>query len=562
MLLCWTAAADELELRWGGRVQSDVRFRIQAKETGAFYKKLELPAGVARNENIFKAKLDALYGSYAGVVDVDFVWLGYPESLDGIADLSDRGFVDPYYLQVHALYLEAADFIFEGLDLRIGQQQIKWGVGDQFNPTNTLNPNDVEDVLLFGEQMANLMIKLDYAVYDMWTVSGVLVPIFQPALLPRSAPLGIAATDRYPFTDEQLRHRIRSEQQLSRLLGWPTAVDRAVPIMPDKSLENMQFAFRLAGTILDQDIAVSYYRGRTDFPQPFLNYTVQSPFAERQCSPQDATDCVNGLLDTVTSLGYPEIQVVGLNLSGEVDLLGWMSDSIHPIGYRLELAVVFPERYTIGMVQEAMDFVIVTQPAGEYDYDGDGDPGGARPVVVDDIPFFKWVLGLDYSFGRHVYANLMWVHGLVDEFGIGYAVRQGESQSDQSDLLTCQTSGDFRTCNSREILRQRLGDYMVFGLDFKFLDDRLLLRLFSILDLTGIEEAEWDRRAQRMIKKHSSFYTEKGFSMVIYPELGYNFGNGLEVGLGVLLQLGEDYTKFGDPAAGGSLAWARARFSF
>jgi hypothetical protein len=396
----------------------------------------------------------------------------------------------------------------------------------------------------------------------MWTVSGVLVPIFQPALLPRSAPLGIAATDRYPMVNEPLRHRIRSEQQLSRLLGWPTVVDRAVPVMPDKSLENMQFAFRLSGTLLDQDIAVGYYRGRTDFPQAFLNYTVQNPFAEQLCNPQDDLDCVNGLLGTVTSLGYPEIQVVGLNLSGEVDLLGWVSDSIHPIGYRLELAVIFPERHTIGMVQEDMDFGIVTQPAGEYDYDGDGTPGGARPVVVDDIPFFKWVVGLDYSFGRHVYANLMWVHGLVDEFGIGYAVRQGESLSDQADLLTCQTSGDFQNCNSREILRQRLGDYIVFGLDFKFLDDRLLLRLFSILDITGIDEAVWDRRAERMIKKHHSFLTEKGFSAVIYPELGYNFGNGLEVGLGVLLQLGEDYTKFGDPAAGGSLAWFRARFSF
>ena len=562
LFCCWTAAADDLELRWGGRVQSDVRFRIESKGIGDFYKEYELPTGVARNENIFKMKLDALYGSFAGVVDVDFVWLGYPESLDGIADLSTRGNVDPYYLQVHALYLEAANFIVEGLDLRIGQQQVKWGVGDQFNPTNTINPNDVEDVLLFGEQMANLMVKLDYAIYDMWTVSGVLVPIFKPALLPRSGYLGIAATDRYPFVNEQLRHRIRSEQHLSRLFGWPTVVDEAVPVMPDKSIENMQFAFRLSGTLLDQDIAVSYYRGRTDFPQAYLNYTVQgSQFAEPKCTPQNDLDGVIGLLGTVTSLGYPEIQVVGLNLSGEVDLLGWMSDSIHPIGYRLELAVIFPERTTIGMIQEEIN-VGVTQPAGEYDYDNDGDPGGARPVVVDEIPFFKWVVGLDYSFGRHVYANLMWIHGLVDEFGIGWAVRDGESLSDQAEILACRTDADFGTCNSREILRPRLGDYVVFGLDFKFLDDRLLLRLFSILDITGIDEAVWDRRAERMIRKHNSFYTEKGFSAVIYPELGYNFGNGLEVGLGVLLQLGKEYTKFGDPAAGGSLAWTRARFSF
>jgi hypothetical protein len=556
------ALGDELELRWGGRVQSDVRFRIESKRTGDFYKEYELPAGVARNENIFKIKLDAIHGSLAGVADVDFVWLGYPESLDGIADLSVRGNLDPYYLQVHALYLEAADFIVEGLDLRVGQQQVKWGVGDQFNPTNTINPNDVEDVLLFGEQMANLMVKLDYAIYDLWTVSGVLVPVFKPALLPRSAQLGIAATDRYPFINEQMRHRIRSEQQLSRLLGWPTVVDAAVPVMPEKSVENMQFAFRLSGTILDQDIAVSYYRGRADFPLAYQNHTGQGPFAEQLCNPLDDQDCVNGLLETVTSLGYPEIQVVGLNLSGEVDPLGWISGGIHPIGYRLELAVIFPRRQTIGMIQEELDFGIITQPAGEYDYDGDGNPGGARPVVVDSIPFFKWVLGLDYSFGRHVYANLMWIHGLADEFGIGPAVRRGESPSDQADLLDCHLSGDYRTCNSREMLRQRLGDYLVFGLDFKFLDDRLLLRLFSILDLTGIDEATWDRRADRMLKKHDSFYSEKGFSAVIYPELGYNFKNGLEVGLGVLLQLGEDYTKFGDPAAGGSLAWTRARFSF
>jgi hypothetical protein len=390
----------------------------------------------------------------------------------------------------------------------------------------------------------------------------VLVPVFQPALLPRSAPLGIAATDRYPFLSEPLRHRIRSEQQLSRLLGWPTVVEEAVPVMPEKSVENMQFAFRLSGTILNQDIAVSYYRGRTDFPQAVRNYTVQDRFVDPLCNPANDQDCIQGLLKTVTSLGYPEIQVVGLNLSGEVDPFGWISDDIHPIGYRLELAVIFPKRQTIGMIQEEMDFGIVTQPSGEYDYDGDGEPGGARPVVVDSIPFFKWVLGLDYSFGRHVYANLMWIHGLVDEFGIGFAVRQGESLNDQADLLTCQTSGDYRTCSSREILRQRLGDYVVFGLDFKFLDDRLLLRLFTIWDLTGIEEAEWDRRANRMVKKHSAFYSEKGFSAVIYPELGYNFKNGLEVGLGVLLQLGEEYTKFGDPAAGGSLLWTRARFSF
>jgi hypothetical protein len=48
---------------------------------------------------------------------------------------------------------------------------------------------------------------------------------------------------------------------------------------------------------------------------------------------------------------------------------------------------------------------------------------------------------------------------------------------------------------------------------------------------------------------------------VVYPEVSYNFGNGLELSSGALLQFGKTYTKFGDPTAGGSVAFARARFS-
>ena len=53
-----------------------------------------------------------------------------------------------------------------------------------------------------------------------------------------------------------------------------------------------------------------------------------------------------------------------------------------------------------------------------------------------------------------------------------------------------------------------------------------------------------------------------GFSAVLFPELDYNFGNGLELGTGALVLLGHSYTKFGDPAAGGSVYFVRGRFSF
>jgi hypothetical protein len=59
-----------------------------------------------------------------------------------------------------------------------------------------------------------------------------------------------------------------------------------------------------------------------------------------------------------------------------------------------------------------------------------------------------------------------------------------------------------------------------------------------------------------------SMFTSEGFSASIYPELDYNFGNGLELGAGALVLLGASTTKFGDPAAGGSLAFVRGRYSF
>jgi TRAP-type C4-dicarboxylate transport system permease large subunit len=64
----------------------------------------------------------------------------------------------------------------------VGRQIVHWGTADAFNPTNNLNPNDVEDPLLLGEQRANLMVRLDYNFWDQWTLSGVLVPIFKPLI--------------------------------------------------------------------------------------------------------------------------------------------------------------------------------------------------------------------------------------------------------------------------------------------------------------------------------------------------------------------------------------------
>jgi hypothetical protein len=536
---------------------------------------------VSRNENIFKLKLEALYGNFTGVIDVDFVWRGYPEALEAVGDLARRNLVDPYYIQAHAAYVEAVDFLVEGLDLRVGQQLVLWGKGDQFNPTNNLNANDVEDILLFGEQLANLMARLDYAFGDMWSVSAVLVPVFKPALLPNTATLGLSALDRAPFLDSGLRHRVHFEKALSTASGLPTVATRVEPLLPDTSLGNMQFAIRLAGTLFGQDMALSYYNGRSDIPQPILNHTTQ--LDGQLCNPADETggDCIDGLLQTEAQLGYPEVQVIGFNLAGEIPL-SWLSNSLHGVGYRLELGVYLPEKTAITLTQGDLEVGGFPYPAGEYDYDGDGEPGGPNPLVLDSTPFLKWTLGLDYSFGRHVMATLMWVHGFADEFGAGdflsegYVVRRGGvAGATGEDPMVCLLEeigqgativAATRNCGGRsatEILRPRIGDYVVMGVDVRFDDEKGLLRFFGIWDISGYFEDRWDEQLERprRVRRYLSLFGD-GFSAILYPEFSYNFGNGLELGFGALLQLGKSYTKFGDPAAGGSLVFTRARFSY
>ena len=575
VLLSASVAQAQIDLRWGGRVQSDIRFRTAAVGLGGYYARTELPAGVARNENIFKLKLDAGYDRFTAVAELDFVFYGYSQQLEGIGDLSLREKVDPYRIEGQALYIEAVDLFVNGLDVRIGQQQVFWGKGDQFNPTNTINSNDIEDPLLFGEQVANMMVKVDYTPGTTWTFTGVLVPIFKPALLPDSAFIGLSAADRLPMVDSALRWRLHTEKAFTEsVLGFPTVVQTAIPDLPERTAANMQWAFRVAGTLWDQDIALSYYYGRTDTPQAYLNVTRLKN--DPRCDPNDATRCIRGMLETETRLGYPRMQVIGLNMAGQVNLLGWLSSKIKPIGYRVEAGLFLPQAATISLLQEEMDFGLYTQPAGEYVYHFDVSGSGRfpRPLVVDDTPFAKWVVGLDYTFNKYVYTNLQWVHGFPDEFGAGdfitegWAVRSGGT-GDLSLAAPCLFDPNPQKCLATagekvavETLRPRLGDYLVLGVDIRLLSQKMLVRLFGILDLIGIYEERWDEVVGERVREHLGMFTSRGFSAVIYPEVQYNFGNGFELGAGALVMLGDTDSKFGDPATGGSQVFTRARFTW
>lgn len=563
-----TEPADAITLRFSGQLSSEIQYRIEEKAAGQFYERRVLARQIARNENTANLKLQAAAASLFGVADIDVDWLGLAGEIDGLGSLSRPEQVSPARIQAHAVFVEASDLLIDGLDLRVGQQVVQWGVGDQFNPTNTVNPSDLENVLYFGRQLPNLIAKADYGLTDTWTISALLVPVFKPAVLPASAELGLTATDRLPFVDDNLRWRLHTENALGVSLGYPSRVASIRPILPEPTPSNAQWAVRVGGEVLGQDIGLSYYDGRTDIPVPVANHVLQRQ--GEACDPSNSSACIDGLLETDVTLRYPRMKVVGLNIAGELDALGWLSSGVAPIGFRLEVGLYLPNERRFRITQEAVELPPgsgIGFPAGEYDY---GLPDGNRPTVVESTPFAKWVLGLDYSFGRHVYANVMWVHGLPDEYGAGdflhegWSVRRGDTvrgRSVETSVDACFLAQSGEKC-ARELLRPRIGDYLVVGIDVTLLSNRLLVRLFNIVDVSGMVEETWDEQASSRVRTRHAFWSDQARSLVVYPEIEYNAGGGFRLGGGALLQLGEPTSKFGDPAAGGSLAWMRVSFAF
>jgi hypothetical protein len=546
-------AMAQTEVDGAGYFQHDFRYRLNELPAGAWYYDLSAQPGIVRNRTTAHGHLRARSGRFSGVADADLVMTGFPTGVDGVEELSLRERVDPFRIEVHELYVQAQGFILPNLDLRVGQQMVQWGVGDQFNPTNTVNSDDLEDPLLFGDQLGNAMIRLDYAVGPMWQATAIMVPVFKPALLPASGPIGIGATARLPFHSSKLRYRVHSEQAAGLSFGYPTIGTETINDLPEATLANAQWAFRFGGAVGLQYVAFSYYRCRQDFPVPIRNHPTQETFAEPVCNPSNEEECIEGLLHTSTTLGFPKTQVFGFNATGELP-------PAFPIGYRVELGVEIPEEARIALTQDELAFSIITQPAGEYEYEIDG----GRPLVLSADPYAKWVVGLDYTFGPMFYLNAQWVHGLLDEAGRGdflskgFAVRDGGVDPDSSFAL-CALDRNGEQC-AVETLRRRINDYAVIGLDINFASSAGLFRLFTITDLSGVWKDEWNGSARE--RTFYSAFTPEGRAGVLYPELQYNFGGGFDSAVGALIQYGKSYSKFGAPEAGGSLVFTRVRYSF
>lgn len=331
-------------------------------------------------------------------------------------------------------YLDLYKFFSDNLDVRLGKQIIAWGTADKLNPTSNVSPDDLEDPFNFGEKLGVNAIQT--TVY--WgnvSLNGIFVPEFGTAELPSGefaqAFAGTFSTPEGMTVGTITQHTLQPASDLD---------------------ESALYAVKLSTMVWEYDVSLSYVAGRDDLPLP--NNVVLTP-----------VDTL-GTLDLDVDLIYPKMQVIGADLAGQ----------FMTVGVWAEGALFLPDKVALTTALNT--------------------PAGLQPqettVALDDESYFKYAVGMDYTFKNAWYVNAQFVHGFFHERG-----------------------------------QDALSDYVVCRFEKDFLNAELTIAPFGI----AIAIPDWD-------------HLDTNYGLVGMPEITYKPGDNIELILGASIIDGKGSNLF------------------
>lgn len=346
-------AQDEPKLNISGDLLTDQRFLLKNDNDWAW------------NENRIALKFDKkITSSSKFYSEIWFRNMGLP-SVAHMSELYNKGIVDPYNLEIRELYIQMYGFLFDNLDLTIGRQRIVWGTADKLNPTDNLNPLDLEDIIDFGRRRGSDAINLSYYFNSDFSLQAVYIPFFQPANL----PVGIFANALFP------------EMELPEGLALKGFSDTI--ITPRYNLAKSSTAgLKFKGFTKGIDFSLSYVWGYDGLPYSSRNIIIP-------------VDMVGGIKIN-SQLSFFRTHIFGLD----------MATSIAGIGFWAEAALFMPET----------DVIMVNDYSALY-------PMSPEPVTIDSLlidkndPYLKFIVGGDYHFADGSYLNIQYMHGFIQEKG-------------------------------------------------------------------------------------------------------------------------------------------------
>lgn len=456
--------------------------------------------GFGRNENRLEFYFAYTPDRHLQIVgDIEPVFFGLPQAKE-LNDLATMQMLTPFHLESDAAYIALFDLV-PNLDIKVGRQIVQWGTADKFNPTNNINADDLEDRPLFTEPIANQMIVVDYSpLGDKLWFQGVYVPMFYPALLPPSAARGLKDPQtKVPFASGVDEAKIEHLQDL--IANQPGLEPEVIAhvFMPSRKFTTGQSAVKIGTSLGGIDMSMSYYNGRHDIPTPVDVQSTRKDATAAECG------AVAGSAPTIPQCTYrSDVTLV----YPRMQVLGFDFTTQVPflgdMGLWGEGALFFPQAQRLDI-----EFPIPVDVTSGANDDGIANPvthlGGA---TVTNAPYVKVTAGADYTFGKHVYVQAQYLRGFIDEFGAGH-----------------------------------IGNYLVAGADLLFFGRHFVFRTFGVVD----------------------FPTGKGDhgSYVIYPELQLvpPWGS-VTFHIGSFFLIGKPDTKFGQKAAGSSIAFFKVVGAF
>lgn len=349
--LCFYLSATKCvaEVDWSGYFQTDNRLYPDGDGQYSWEEyRLDLKAEAHGNKTRFYSDL----------------WVrsfGFPTP-ENTSDLQREEALSPVNLSLREAYLDLYDFIWEDLDLRAGRQRIPWGTGDMINPTDNLNPKDLEDMMDFGRHLSSDGVQATYYLGD-FSATGVYIPIFTPALLPADE---WSTMNPITFPPEILVTEVREKISL-----------------PKHKLQEGIYGMKLSHYLFGYDLSLSYLYGRDDLPV-VRKVSFIEPALIDPTMPEKGFKA-----DMEVELVYPRTKIIGFDLAGAIDAVGVWG----------EAAIFYPEKVT-------------TVTTG---LEGLGVP--RQESVIFSDPYVKYLVGMDYTFKNGLYLNNQYAHGFPQERG-------------------------------------------------------------------------------------------------------------------------------------------------
>jgi len=346
------ANAQENPLKIKGELSSDQRMLLKNDNDWAW------------NENRLDLQLEKKVGTKTKFYSE--IWLrnlGLPQ-ITSPNDLFNKNIISPYNTDIREAYVQVSDFLIDNLDVKLGKQRIAWGTADKLNPSDNINPYDLEDLLDFGRHNGSIALNMQYYINNDFSIQGIYSPYFQPDNL----PVGMFS--------ELLTQNPELPQGLT-LAQMNTSLN-----MPAQNLkDDAVLAAKLKGFAAGFDFSLSYtytYNGL-----PVVNNTTIKPI-----------DMLGNVALNVNMDFYRE-HIFGADIAG----------SIGNFGVWAEAAAFLP-------TEEVHQ---LTDVSALY-------PSSPVPVIKDSLlldkkAYVKFVLGTDYHFGDGTYVNLQYLHGFLNEEG-------------------------------------------------------------------------------------------------------------------------------------------------